>query len=118
MSVSKISRKYNFQQGEVLLIDKPKAWTSFDVVKKVRHLVKVKVGHAGTLDPLATGLLILCTGKYTKKIDTFQNLSKEYVGTMILGARTSSYDAEMAVEETFPFEHITDEWLKSAAAKI
>ncbi len=86
---------YNFQEGEVLLIDKPYKWTSFDVVKKIRYLIKVKkVGHAGTLDPLATGLMILCTGKATKKINELQGLDKEYKCEIELGKTTPSYDLE------------------------
>jgi tRNA pseudouridine55 synthase len=84
-----------FEAGQVLLIDKPLGWTSFDVVRKIRRLVKVKkVGHAGTLDPLATGLLILCTGKYTKKINDYMAQEKEYTGTITLGASTPTYDLE------------------------
>ncbi|MGV3686568.1 MAG: tRNA pseudouridine(55) synthase TruB [Daejeonella sp.] len=103
---------FNFAEGEMLLIDKPYKWTSFDVVGKIRNAfkpVKLKVGHAGTLDPLATGLLIICTGKLTKKIDEFQAQEKEYTGTMILGANTPSYDMETAVNETFAIDHLTDE---------
>ena len=84
-----------FLEGKVLLIDKPIGWTSFDIVKKVRNLTRViKVGHAGTLDPLATGLLIVCTGKYTKSIDAYMGMQKEYTGTMVLGATTPTYDLE------------------------
>ncbi len=86
---------FNFEEGEQILIDKPFKWTSFDVVKKVRNTIKVKkVGHAGTLDPLATGLLVICTGKKTKQIDSIQAQSKEYTGTLVLGATTPSYDLE------------------------
>ena len=85
--------EYNFAEGEVLLIDKPLTWTSFDVVKKVRNILRVKkIGHAGTLDPLASGLLILCTGKYTKRIDEIQAQEKEYTGTITIGQTTPSYD--------------------------
>lgn len=104
----------NFLEGEVLLIDKPIEWTSFDIVNKTRNLIraklnvkKIKVGHAGTLDPLATGLLIVCTGKMTKQIDTFQAQKKEYVTTLKLGATTPSYDLETEEDQTFEFEHIT-----------
>jgi tRNA pseudouridine55 synthase len=84
-----------FEQGQVLLIDKPIEWTSFDVVRKIRNLIKIKkVGHAGTLDPLATGLLIVCTGKFTKRINEFMALEKEYTGTFTLGATTPTYDLE------------------------
>src|SRR5215475_12268258 len=84
-----------FEQGQVLLIDKPLEWTSFDVVRKLRPQVKTKkVGHAGTLDPLATGLLILCTGKFTKRINDYMAQEKEYTGTIVLGASTPTYDLE------------------------
>jgi hypothetical protein len=98
------NKEFDFAAGELLLVNKPYEWTSFDVVGKLRNSfkpLKLKVGHAGTLDPLATGLLIICTGKMTKQIDTFQAEEKEYTGTMILGATTPSYDMETAVEETF-----------------
>lgn len=104
-----------FVEGKVLLIDKPLKWTSFDAVNKVRwqlkqHLKqKLKVGHAGTLDPLATGLLIICTGKFTKRIDEFQGQEKEYTGTFIIGATTPSSDLEHEIDFHFPIEHITDE---------
>lgn len=110
-------RTFNFAEGELLLINKPYKWTSFDVVGKIRNSLKplkLKVGHAGTLDPLATGLLILCTGKMTKQIDTFQAEDKEYTGTMILGATTPSFDMETAVDAEFPFQHITDEKIYAA----
>ncbi len=97
-----------YKEGKVLLIDKPLDWTSFQVVNKLRWLIrkqfdlkKIKVGHAGTLDPLATGLLIICTGKFTKKIETFQAQIKEYTGTITLGATTPSYDLESEINETF-----------------
>ena len=103
-------------QGMTLLVDKPSSWTSFDVVNKIRHKLKrslqvrkIKVGHAGTLDPLATGLLIVCTGKNTKKIDQYQAQFKVYTGTIHLGATTPSYDAETEVDQTYPTEHITPE---------
>ncbi|MFM8807107.1 MAG: tRNA pseudouridine(55) synthase TruB, partial [Sphingomonadales bacterium] len=90
-----------FAAGKVLLIDKPLGWTSFDVVRKLRHLVRIKkIGHAGTLDPLATGLLIVCTGKFTKRINEFMAQEKEYTGTITLGAVTPSYDLE-----TEPVDH-------------
>lgn len=107
--------EFNFAEGEMLLIDKPYKWTSFDVVGKIRNAfkpVKLKVGHAGTLDPLATGLLIICTGKLTKKIDEFQAQEKEYTGTMILGATTPSYDMETEVDETFAISHLTEELIR------
>jgi tRNA pseudouridine55 synthase len=88
-----------FLDGKLLLIDKPLQWTSFDIVNKIRYLIRVKkVGHAGTLDPLATGLLIVCTGKFTKQINEYQGLPKEYTGTLVLGATTASYDLETAPE--------------------
>jgi tRNA pseudouridine55 synthase len=94
-----------FSEGTVLLIDKPYDWTSFDVVRRIRRLVRIKkIGHAGTLDPLATGLLILCTGKYTKKINEYMAREKEYTGTIVLGARTPTYDLE---SEPIDFKEIT-----------
>src|SRR3989338_8164255 len=100
----------DFVAGEVLLIDKPKGWSSFDVVKKVRWLIKTKkVGHAGTLDPLATGLLILCTGKMTKTIDSIQAQAKEYEVEFHLGATTPSYDAEFPPEHFVDASHVTRE---------
>ena len=105
-------KDFNFSEGELLLINKPYNWTSFDVVGKIRNAfkpLKLKVGHAGTLDPLATGLLIICTGKLTKQIDTFQAEEKEYTGTMALGATTPSYDLETTVDQTFTLEGITEE---------
>ena len=98
-----------FLEGKVLLLDKPIGWTSFNMVQKVRYLTKVtKVGHAGTLDPLATGLLIICTGKFTKKITEIQAQVKEYTGTIVLGATTPSYDLETEVDAIFPINHITE----------
>jgi len=113
----------NFIEGEVLLINKPLTWTSFDVVNKVRyalkkHVGKIKVGHAGTLDPLATGLLILCTGKMTKQIENFQAQEKEYTGTIFIGATTATYDSEMQPDATFETAHITDELLLNTAQKF
>ena len=110
---------FNFAEGELLLFNKPYEWTSFDVVGKIRNSLKplkLKVGHAGTLDPLATGLLILCTGKLTKQIDTFQAQEKEYTGTMILGATTPSFDLETTVDQEFPLTGITDEQIYAATA--
>lgn len=107
--------KEEFLDGQVILIDKPLEWTSFQVVNKVRWLLrkqfnlkKIKVGHAGTLDPLATGLLILCSGKFTKRIEEFQAQDKEYTGTILLGATTPSYDAETEVDQNFPIDHIDE----------
>ncbi len=105
-----------YKEGRVLLIDKPLNWTSFQVVNKVRWLIKqqfnikkIKVGHAGTLDPLATGLLILCTGKFTKKIETYQAQVKEYTGTFTLGATTPSYDLESEIDQKFDISEISKE---------
>lgn len=116
--VGENSARFNFAEGEMLLIDKPLTWTSFDVVGKVRNSLKplkLKVGHAGTLDPLATGLLIVCTGKWTKKIDSYQAEDKEYTGTITLGGTTPSYDLETEIDETFPIAHITDQMIFDAA---
>lgn len=106
--------EYDFIKGATLLVDKPKDWTSFDVVNKIRYRLKhrlkvkkIKVGHAGTLDPMATGLLIICTGKSTKQLHGFQGLDKSYTGTITLGATTPSFDQETAIDETFPIDHIT-----------
>jgi len=106
----------SISEGKLLLIDKPIDWTSFQVVNKIRwafkkkfNLKKLKVGHAGTLDPLATGLLIICTGKMTKKISEVQSLEKTYTGRITLGATTPSYDLETAINRKFPTEHLTDE---------
>lgn len=112
----KIFPDFNFTEGELLLINKPYKWTSFDVVGKIRNSfkpLKLKVGHAGTLDPLATGLLIICTGKMTKKIDEFQAQQKEYTGTMILGANTPSYDLETEIDETFDISHLDEEKIRA-----
>ncbi|MBE8720318.1 tRNA pseudouridine(55) synthase TruB [Sphingobacterium pedocola] len=109
---------FSFAEGEVLLVDKPLTWTSFDVVGKLRNTMKplkLKVGHAGTLDPLATGLLIICTGKFTKKIDLFQAENKEYTGTITLGATTPSYDLETEIDQTFDIEHLTEDQIKEVA---
>jgi len=105
----------NFQEGEVLLFNKPLYWTSFDLVNKIRILLrsslglkKIKVGHAGTLDPLASGLMIICIGKATKKIDTFRDLDKEYVATFHLGKTTPSFDLETETDNSYPTDHITE----------
>ena len=113
----------DFAKGEVLLVDKPLRWTSFDVVNKIRNALKkkygkIKVGHAGTLDPLATGLLIICTGKLTKQIDLYQAQEKEYTGTILLGATTPTLDAEMAPDRIYPTDHVTPEMIKNAALKF
>lgn len=106
----------NFIEGEVLYVDKPLHWTSFNLVNKLRwkmqktlKVKKLKVGHAGTLDPLATGVMIICTGKSTKLIEGFQYQTKEYIATLQLGATTPSFDLELPVDATFPVEHITHE---------
>jgi tRNA pseudouridine55 synthase len=113
------------QEGRVLLIDKPLDWTSFDVVNKIRwnirkayHLKKIKVGHAGTLDPKATGLLIVCTGKFTKRIDEIQAESKVYTGTIKLGVTTPTYDTESEEDQTFSIDHITEELIHAATHKF
>ncbi len=115
----------DFQNGQVLLIDKPLNWTSFQVVNKVRWLIKkrfgikkIKVGHAGTLDPLATGLLVICTGKFTKKIETYQAQHKEYTGTITLGATTPSYDLETEIDRTFDFSSISSEAIQQATKQF
>ncbi|OEK00528.1 tRNA pseudouridine(55) synthase TruB [Roseivirga sp. 4D4] len=114
-----LSKQENFLAGQVVLIDKPLEWTSFDVVKKIRNLIRIKkVGHAGTLDPLATGLLILCTGKKTKSIESFMAEEKEYTGTFTIGQTTPTYDLES--EPTHPVEinHITKYHLEEARKKF
>ncbi|MFK5890486.1 MAG: tRNA pseudouridine(55) synthase TruB [Flavobacteriaceae bacterium] len=115
----------DFKNGQLLLIDKPLTWTSFQVVNKLRGVIrkrfdikKIKVGHAGTLDPLATGLLIICAGKLTKQIDTFQAQEKTYTGTFTLGATTPSYDLESEIDETFPTEHITPELIEKTTEQF
>lgn len=121
-SIEKIEeRVFDFAEGELLLFNKPYKWTSFDVVGKIRNSLKplkLKVGHAGTLDPLATGLLIICTGKLTKQIDTFQAEEKEYTGTMMLGATTPSFDLETVVDQEFPLQGITEEAIHQATAQF
>ena len=111
----------DFVEGQLLLVNKPYNWTSFYVVGKIRNSfkpLKLKVGHAGTLDPLATGLLIICTGKMTKQIDTFQAQEKEYTGTMILGETTPSYDMETDADQKFDISHITEEQIKEACKQF
>ena len=110
-----------FEEGQVLLFDKPLYWTSFDLVNKVRYMIrssfklkKIKVGHAGTLDPLASGLMIICTGRATKKIDEFRDLDKEYIATFHLGATTPSFDLETETDNTYPVDHITEEMVREA----
>lgn len=103
------------KEGAVILIDKPTTWTSFDAVNSVKRLLHVKIGHCGTLDPLASGLLICCTGKMTKQISDYQKLPKEYTGIFHLGATTDSYDMETEPENFKPYEHLTEEQIKAAA---
>jgi tRNA pseudouridine55 synthase len=108
-----------FEEGQVLLFNKPLYWTSFDLVNKVRMMIrsafgikKIKVGHAGTLDPLASGLMIICTGRATKKIDEFRDMDKEYVATFHLGKTTPSFDLETETDNQYPTDHITEEIVK------
>ncbi len=115
----------NFLDGEILYIDKPLGWTSFDAVKRLRgaltrrlQLKKLKVGHAGTLDPLATGVMIICTGRATKRIDELQAGVKEYIATIALGATTPSYDLETEIDATYPTEHITRELVEETLKKF
>ncbi|WGD36065.1 tRNA pseudouridine(55) synthase TruB [Olleya sp. YS] len=115
----------DYQSGQVLLVDKPLNWTSFQVVNKLRweirqafNIKKIKVGHAGTLDPLATGLLVICTGKMTKQIDTFQGQIKEYIGTIVLGSTTPSFDLETDINETFETAHITEDLIHNTTKQF
>ncbi len=108
-----------FLEGKVLLLDKPIGWTSFNMVQKVRYLTRVtKVGHAGTLDPLATGLLIICTGKYTKQINTYMGMTKEYTGTMVIGATTPTYDLESEPENFKNIDQISAEQIQLATLQF
>jgi tRNA pseudouridine55 synthase len=115
---------FNFAEGELLLIDKPLDWTSFDAVNKVKHLLrnkfekKIKVGHAGTLDPRATGLLVICTGKKTKTLAALQGQDKVYTGEFELGATTPTYDTESEPNEHFPIDHITEEMVRKVSEKF
>ncbi|MCK8520869.1 tRNA pseudouridine(55) synthase TruB [Aquimarina sp. D1M17] len=113
----------DYKDGQILLIDKPLQWTSFQVVNKLRWLIrktfgikKIKVGHAGTLDPLASGLLVICTGKFTKRIQEFQGQAKEYTGTITLGATTPSYDLETEIDQTFPIDHVSEKKVMDATS--
>jgi len=117
--------KEDFLNGQLLLIDKPLGWSSFQAVNKLKwairkkfSLKKFKIGHAGTLDPLATGLLVICTGKFTKKITEYQGQEKEYTGVFTLGATTPSYDLETEVNETFSTDHITTDLIKITTAQF
>lgn len=108
-----------FEEGRVLLIDKPLCWTSFDAVRKIRNLIRIKkVGHAGTLDPLATGLLIVCTGKFTKRINEFMAQEKEYTGSFTLGATTPTYDLESEPGNLKPVDNIKEEEIVAATSKF
>lgn len=116
---------FRFEEGEVLLINKPLKWSSFDVINRFRYFLrkqcgiqKIKVGHAGTLDPLADGLLIVCTGKFTKRIEEFQGQEKEYTGTFKLGATTPSFDLEHEVDHTYETAHITPGMIQQAAKNL
>jgi tRNA pseudouridine55 synthase len=118
-------KKNIFEEGKVLLFNKPLYWTSFDLVNKVRIMIrsafgikKIKVGHAGTLDPLATGLLIICTGRATKKIDEFRDLDKEYVATFHLGETTPSFDLETETDNQYPTDHITEELVRETLVSL
>ena len=115
----------NFQEGEILYFDKPLGWTSFDLVAKVRYKIsrflnvkKIKVGHAGTLDPLATGVMIICTGKATRQIESFQYQTKEYIATLKLGETTPSFDLETSIDQTFETKHITKELVEKTLQKF
>ncbi|MEN9928396.1 MAG: tRNA pseudouridine synthase [Bacteroidota bacterium] len=116
----------DFLEGQVILIDKPLTWSSFQAVNKLKYLLKrefdlpkkFKIGHAGTLDPLATGLLIICTGKFTKKITEIQAQIKEYIGTVTVGATTPSYDLETEINQTFPTAHITPELIQETTLQF
>ncbi|MCF7568426.1 tRNA pseudouridine(55) synthase TruB [Sabulilitoribacter arenilitoris] len=117
--------KEDYLSGQVLLIDKPLNWTSFQVVNKLRweirqafNIKKIKVGHAGTLDPLATGLLVICTGKMTKQIDTFQGQIKEYTGTFTLGSTTPSFDLETEINKIFSTNHITEDLIQETTKQF
>ncbi len=115
----------DYLNGQILLIDKPLEWTSFQAVNKMKwalksklDLKKIKIGHAGTLDPLATGLLLVCTGKFTKKITELQGQLKEYTGTFYIGATTPSYDLETEIDQTFPTDHLSDQMILETTAKF
>lgn len=115
----------NFKEGEVLYFNKPLTWTSFNLVAKVRYIVsrkinekKIKVGHAGTLDPLATGVMIICTGRATKRIEEFQYQTKEYIAAIALGATTPSYDLEKEIDATYPTAHITRELVEETLKRF
>ena len=120
--MSNLEKKNKFLNGEIILIDKPFGWSSFQTVKKIRYLLKkkynlkkIKVGHAGTLDPLATGLLILCTGKATKLVQEIQDRQKTYSGEITLGATTASFDAETQINNVYPTKHISEKLIQNVA---
>ena len=122
---SSVYSKNVFLEGQVLLIDKPLGWSSFDVVKKIKHLIrkkyslkKLKVGHAGTLDPLATGLLIVCTGKFTKKLNEIQSQEKTYTGTITLGGSTPSYDLETEINNNYETKHLSENLIYDVAKQF
>tara|TARA_B100000214_G_scaffold120246_1_gene85072 strand:+ start:6907 stop:7605 length:699 start_codon:yes stop_codon:yes gene_type:complete len=125
MEKTPLSSSNKYLDGQVLLVNKPLKWTSFDVVKKIRYYIikkynlkKIKVGHAGTLDPLATGLLIICTGKFTKKISDFQKQKKTYSGTITLGSATPSFDLETKINNHYNTSHITKKLVHQTAKKF
>ena len=125
MEYNKITPDTDFTEGVVINVDKPYGWTSADVVRKLKFLLskisghkKLKVGHAGTLDPLATGVLLVCVGKATKQADALQAERKEYVAEVMLGATTPSYDLEHPVDATYPWEHITPEMVEQALREL
>jgi len=107
-----------YRDEAFIIIDKPLQWTSFDVVNKIKIALRAKVGHCGTLDPLATGLLVLCTGKATKKVSEIQNTDKEYTGIITLGATTPSFDMETDVDAKYDFSHVTESLIKEIALKF
>jgi len=116
---------YHFKEGEIILINKPQNWTSFDVVNNIRIFLKkkinlgmIKIGHAGTLDPLASGLLILCTGMFTKRIEEFQEYEKEYTGTFVLGATTPSFDLEKEIDHVYDYNYVTNDLILAASKKF
>jgi tRNA pseudouridine55 synthase len=116
--MNKLPLPAELKKGGVILVNKPYKWTSFDAVNKIKIVLRAKIGHAGTLDPLATGLLICCTGEYTKKISEYQQLPKEYTGIFHLGATTPTYDRESEPTDFKPYEHITEQQIKDATAQF
>lgn len=116
--MNKLPLPAELKKGGVILVNKPYKWTSFDAVNKIKIVLRAKIGHAGTLDPLATGLLICCTGEYTKKISEYQQLPKEYTGIFHLGATTPTYDKESEPTNFKPYEHITEQQIKEATAQF